>query len=163
MNLTQREAREKYLELTREIQTGILQTALDKFPIHSIPMTLKRVEDDGNILFFSKKDSEHNQNIQIDAESQIVFSDPSSHQFLIVYGETIISHDRELIKELYSNIDNNWFENEEDTSITILKFQPFEGQYWDTKSNALSNMIKLGFTALTGTPTDIGTKGKLTL
>ncbi|WP_405352276.1 pyridoxamine 5'-phosphate oxidase family protein [Nonlabens sp. Asnod3-H03] len=162
-NLYQREALEKYLELSRSIETSMMLTNLGSKPVDSIPMTPKRINDNGSILFFSKSTSDHNKNIQKDADTQLIFSDVKSKEFLSVYGSTSISKDPILIEELYGNLDNNWFDGKDDPTITVLTFTPEQGQYWDTKTNSIVTLAKLAYTAITGDETEIGTSGSLKL
>lgn len=162
-NLLHREAREKYLELSRSIKTSMMLTNLGNAPIHEIPMSPKDVLDSGDIIFFSKESSEHNSNIENNSKTQLIFSDNSSKEFLSVYGSTVISKNRELIEKYYNNLDNNWFNGKDDSSLTVLIFTPQEGQYWDAKTNALVTLAKLAYTKITGNETEIGTSGSLTL
>ncbi|WP_438968969.1 pyridoxamine 5'-phosphate oxidase family protein [Nonlabens sp.] len=162
-NLIHKEAREKYLELSRDIKTAMMLTNLSSAPIHAIPMSHKDVLDSGDILFFSKDGSEHNSNIEASAQTQLIYGDSSSKEFLSVYGTTVISKNKELIDTYYDPLDNNSFENKEDPSLTVLIFSPEEGHYWDTKTNALVTLAKIAFTKITGNETQIGTSGSLRL
>ena len=128
-NLTQREAREKYLELTRNIKTAMMLTELGKAPVHAIPMGSKEILDNGDVIFFSKSTSEHNANIEKNSETQLIFSDVRSKEFLSVYGTTEISRSRELIDKYYDKLDANWFESKNDPTLTVLVFSPQEGHY----------------------------------
>lgn len=162
-NLLHREAREKYLELSRGIDTAMMLTNLGKAPVHAIPMSHKDVLDSGDILFFSKEGSEHNANIENNSQTQLIFGDNSSKEFLSVYGTTVISKNKELIDKYYNNLDNNWFNGKDDSSITVLIFSPEKGHYWDTQTNALVTIAKLAYTKITGNETEIGTSGNLKL
>lgn len=162
-NLIQQEAREKYLEMTRDIKTAMMLTNLGKAPIHTIPMGSKKILDSGDVIFFSKSTSEHNSNIEKDNRTQLIFSDNSSKEFLSVYGSTVISKNKELIDKYYDNLDNNWFEGKDDPTLTVLIFSPSEGHYWDTKTNAIVTLAKLAYTKVTGDETKIGESGSLQL
>ncbi len=162
-NLQQREAHEKYLELARGISTAMMLTDLGSRPVPAIPMSPKRVEDNGDILFLSNATSEHNRNIERDGACQLLFSNTSGMEFLSVYGSATVKNDSELIKELFSKMDKAWFKGEDDPAITVIRFTPETGHYWDTKSNAIVTLAKLGYTAITGNPTDVGASGDLNL
>ncbi|MGJ8684698.1 MAG: pyridoxamine 5'-phosphate oxidase family protein [Nonlabens sp.] len=162
-NLHQKEALEKYLDLSRSISTAMMLTNLGSKPVDAIPMTPKRIEDDGTVIFFSKSTSDHNKNIENDADTQLIFGDVKAKEFLSVYGSTVITTDAALIDELYGNLDNNWFDNKNDPTLTVLKFKPKNAQYWDTKTNALVTLAKLSYTAITGDKTEIGETGNLNL
>ena len=162
-NLNQREAREKYLELSRNIKTAMMLTELGNAPIHAIPMGSKEILDNGDVIFFSKSTSEHNANIEKNSQTQLIFSDVISKEFLSVYGTTLISKDKDLIKKHYDNLDANWFESKNDPTLTVLIFSPREGHYWDNKTNALITLAKLAYTKATGDETEVGVSGSLNM
>ncbi|MFT6722889.1 MAG: general stress protein 26 [Flavobacteriaceae bacterium] len=162
-NLNQREAREKYLELSRNIKTAMMLTELGNAPIHAIPMGSKEILDNGDVIFFSKSTSEHNANIEKNSQTQLIFSDVISKEFLSVYGTTLISKDKDLIKKHYDNLDANWFESKNDPTLTVLIFSPHEGHYWDNKTNALITLAKLAYTKATGDETEVGVSGSLNM
>jgi general stress protein 26 len=162
-NLNQREAREIYLELSRNIKTAMMLTELGIAPIHAIPMGSKEILDNGDVIFFSKSTSEHNANIEKNSQTQLIFSDVISKEFLSVYGTTLISKDKDLIKKHYDNLDANWFESKNDPTLTVLIFSPHEGHYWDNKTNALITLAKLAYTKATGDETEVGVSGSLNM
>jgi len=162
-NLIQREAIEKYLELSRNVKTAMMLTGLRKAPVPAIPMGSKEILDNGDVIFFSKSTSEHNANIEKNKETQLIFGDVKSKEFLSVYGTTEVSKNRELIDKYYDNLDDNWFESKNDPSLTVLIFSPQEGHYWDNKTNALITLAKLAYTKATGDETEVGVSGSLKL
>ena len=162
-NLNQRQAREKYLGLSRDIKTAMMLTSLGSVPVPAVPMSSKDVLDNGDVIFFSKSSSEHNSHIHTSSKTQLIYSDPKSKEFLSVYGSTIVSTNQELIEKYYDNLDNNWFESKNDPELTVLIFTPEEGHYWDSKTNALVTLAKLAYTKITGDETEIGESGNLKL
>lgn len=157
------EAKNKLKELVEDIKVAMMVTDLGKKPLSAIPMTSKKVDEEGNIWFLSLKNSEHNQNIALNQEIQLLYSDPSNMEFLSVFGTGEISADQEILEDLYVKTDNNWFNGPEDPNLTAIKFRPKEAFFWDTKKNKYITLYKLGIAALTGNEKDIGEKGKLEL
>ncbi|MCM4157731.1 pyridoxamine 5'-phosphate oxidase family protein [Gramella sp. AN32] len=160
-NLYDKEAREKITELAKDIDFCMLVTNLDATPLHAIPMSTKQVDDHGAIWFLSKDTSEHNQNIEKDKRVQLLYSDTSDMEFLSVYGEAYIETNREVIKELYSKVDDAWFDGENDPTITAIKVIPSESYYWDNKYNKMVTIFKMGVAAVSGKKQDVGVQGKL--
>ncbi len=160
-NFTQDEAQKKYKELAENIEYAMMVTHLDQTPLHAIPMQAKRVDDNGTTYFLSNATSEHNANIETDARCQLLFSEKHSMEFLSVYGKAMITRDKALIHDLYESIDDNWFEGKDDPAITVISFHPESGQYWDSQSNALVSLFKLGYGAITGEKMDVGQSGSL--
>ncbi len=160
-NLNNKEAQKKYKDLASSIDFAMMVTHLDQTPLHAIPMSTKKVDDNGTTYFLSNADSEHNSNIESDPRCQLLYSEKHSMEFLSVYGKAVISRDKALIHELYGSADDNWFEGKDDPNITVITFHPEEGQYWDSKSNALVSLFKMGYGAITGEKMDVGETGSL--
>lgn len=157
------EAKKKIKELTEEIETSMMVTALGKSPLQAVPMTQKKIDMHGDIWFLSPGDSDHNQNIAKNKEVQLLYSDPSSKKFLSVFAEAEIVVEQSILEELYSSISDNWFDGTNDPNLTALKITPKEAYYWDTKTNKLVSLFKMGVGAVTGKKADVGEKGKLSV
>ena len=157
------EAKKKIKELTEEIETSMMVTALGESPLQAVPMTQKKIDMHGDIWFLSPGDSDHNKNIIKNKEVQLLYSEPSSKKFLSVFGEAEIVVEQSILEELYSSVSDNWFDGKDDPNLTALKFTPKEAYYWDTKSNKLVSLFKMTVGAVTGNKEDVGEKGKLTV
>lgn len=149
-NLTSKEAIKKMTTLVEDIKTAMLLTDLKKQPISAIPMTTKEVDEDGSIWFLSGLNSEHNSNIVKNPQAQLLYSDPSGMEFISIYGMATIITDSERLKDLYSSIDDAWFEGVDDPNLTAIKITPKEAYYWDTKENKYISLFKMGLAAATG-------------
>ncbi|HEA29955.1 MAG TPA: general stress protein [Leeuwenhoekiella sp.] len=160
-DLYNKDAKQKITEMAKDIDFAMMATNLKQIPLSVIPMSTKKVDGEGNIWFLSGKDSDHNKDIEKDANAQLIYSEPSSMQFLSVYGRATITTDKGIIKELYGKGDDNWFEGVDDPNISAISFKPSEAAYWDTKSNKLVSLFKMGVGAVTGEKQDIGKSGKL--
>ena len=160
-NLNNTDAQKKYKDLATSIDFAMMLTHLDQTPLHAIPMSTKRVDANGTTYFLSNADSEHNTNIESDARCQLLYSEKHSMEFLSVYGKATISRDKALIHDLYGSSDDNWFKGKDDPNITVITFHPEVGHYWDTKSNALVSLFKMGYGAVTGEKMDVGESGSL--
>ncbi|AVR45450.1 general stress protein [Christiangramia fulva] len=162
-NLYDKNAREKIKSLVEDIKTGILVTDMLSKPLSAIPMTAKEVDEHGAIWFLSRSDSEHNKNIEKDRDVQLLFSDNSDKEYISIFGEAFIETNRQVLNELYSKVDDAWFEKgKDDPKLTGIKVNPKEAYYWDTKTNKYITLFKIGMAAA-GKDTDIGEKGKLEL
>ncbi|APG60321.1 pyridoxamine 5'-phosphate oxidase family protein [Christiangramia salexigens] len=163
-NMYDKEAREKIKSLVEDIKTGMLITDLDTKPLSAIPMSAKKVDDHGAIWFLSRSDSEHNKNIEKDSEVQLLFCDNPDKEYISIYGEAFIETNSQVLDDLYSKIDDAWFEEgRDDPKLTAIKVNPKEAFYWDTKSNKYISLFKIGMAAMGSDDQDIGEKGKLEL
>lgn len=163
-NLSQSEAIEKIRELVKTEQIAMFTTALQDLPLNTRPMATLDVDDEGNLWFFSEKDSPKNRDIENDSRVQLFYANKSSSEYLSIYGNAAISTDRQKIEELWSPMVKAWFtEGKDDPSITVLKVVPSDAYYWDTKNNKLVSLIKIAAAVVTGKTMDDGVEGKLSL
>lgn len=162
-NLYDSEAKNKLKSLVESIDFAMMATRLSQRPIHTVPMSTKKVDGDGAIWFLSGANSEHNTHIKSDADVQLIYSKPSSMEFLTIYGNAFVTTDRDILEELYGTSDDMWFEGSDDPLLTAIMVEPQEAQYWDSKHNKFITLMKMGMATLTGDQPDIGETGTLNL
>lgn len=162
-NMNNKDAREKMASLVKSIETCMFITDMQNKPLHAIPMTTKEVDEEGNIWFLSRIDSDHNSDIVKDADVQLLYSDPSDKEFISIYGKATVITSGEKLKDLYSKTDNAWFTGLDDPNLTAIKVVPQQSYYWDSSQNKYKDLFKIGMAAVTGDKKDIGEKGKLNL
>lgn len=162
-NMSNKEARKKMASLVKSIETCMFITDMKSKPLHAIPMTTKEVDDEENIWFLSRIDSDHNTDIVKDKDVQLLYSDPSDKEFISIYGKATVLTSGEKLKDLYSKTDDAWFTGVDDPNLTAIKVQPQQAYYWDSGQNKYIDLFKIGMAAVTGDKKDIGEKGKLNL
>jgi general stress protein 26 len=123
-----------------------------------------KVCDQGNIWFFSEKDSDKNKEIEQDSNVQLFFAHPGKGSYMVVNGEAIISTDREKIEELWTPVVNIWFkEGKNDPNISLIKVKPTSAYFWDTDGNQMINFLKMAASVVTGTNLVSGNEGEIKL
>ncbi len=162
-NLMNKEAVKKMQTIVEGNEICMMLSHLKKQPIDVNPMHTKEVEDDGTFWFLSPLNSDHNMNIQVDNGVQLLYSDTDSNNYLSVYGEAIIETRHTILKELFSTVDNRWFDGVDDPNLTAIKVIPKEAYYWDKSQNKFMSMIEDTVEAVTGNKNNHFTKGKMKL
>ncbi|CAN5323189.1 pyridoxamine 5'-phosphate oxidase family protein [soil metagenome] len=160
-NLTSDDALEKMTKLVTDIDYAMLLTDLSSQPISAVPMSTKKVDEDGDIWFLSGLNSEHNTNIVTSPEVQLLYSDVSDMEFISIYGRATIIADPDTLRDLYQKSDDAWFTGVDDPNLTAIKVVPQEAYYWDNKHNKYVSLFKMGVAAITGNKAEVGEKGKL--
>jgi len=160
-NLSNIEAKHKIKELAESIDFNLMATDLQNIPLHAIPMSTKKVDEDGCIWFLSGKDSTHNSNIKKDKNIHLFYAKSAAFEFMNVFGHAYIIEDRNIIKDLYQTSDDNWFKGKDDPNLSAIKVEPKDVNYWDTKDGMFISLLKMGVGAITGKKTDLGEEGKL--
>lgn len=126
------------------------------------PMSVQKLDDDGNFWFLSSNDSRKNAELQTDTNVQLLFQGSAHSDFLTVYGTATVSEDKEKIKELWEPILKTWFtEGVDDPRISVIKVDPTEGYYWDNKHGNAVAFVKMAAGVIMGKTLDDSIEGKL--
>ena len=160
-NLTGISAGAKIKELAEGTRSCCMLTALNRVPVKIRPMAIQKIDPNGCIYFLSHKTSDKNTEINSDPRVQLVFINEDKSEYLTLYGKASVYHNQNEIDEMYSAFANNWFDGKDDPNITVIRFEPEEGHYWDTKHNKIVQMAGILIGAVTGKQTDDGLEGNL--
>jgi len=161
-NLISAEAIDKIKKIAMDADIALFTTNLSKLPLATRPMGTLDVDDEGNLWFLSKNDSDKNHDISHDNQVQLLYSNKGSAEYLSIYGRAQILTDRTKIEEYWTPLAKAWFkEGKDDPTITLLKVTPEDAYYWDTKENKLITLVKIAFSAVTGSNVDGGIEGKI--
>ena len=133
-------------------------------PFATRPMSVQKVDDEGNFWFLSSDDSHKNAELQTDPSVQLLFQGSAHSDFLNIYGMATVSKDKEKIKELWEPILKTWFTGGvDDERITVIKVDPSEGYYWDNKHGNAVAFAKMAVGAVIGKTMDDSVEGKLSV
>ena len=162
-NLNNKEAIDKLKSLVDAINICLFCTNLKTDDGSTCsPMTAIKVCDQGNIWFFSEKNSDKNKAIVVDKNVQLFFSHPGKGSYLVVNGEAEIILDKTVIEELWTPAAKIWFKDgKDDANISVVKVKPTTAYYWDTDGNTMINLLKMVASVVTGTNLITGTEGAI--
>ena len=165
-NLRQAEAVNKLKELAEDINICLFCNDLQiKEPSSYRPMSTKKVDDEGNIWFFSDRNSNKNKAIAEGNNTiQLIYAHPAKVSFLIVTGQAEIIYDQNKVAELWNSLDKTWFkEGKDDPAISLIRIRPEKAHYWDAKGNRMINFLKMAASAISGKTLVEGEEGDLRL
>ncbi len=162
-NLHNKEAIDKLKDLVDEINICLFCTNLKTDDGSTCrPMAAQHVCDEGNVWFFSDKNSDKNKEIAQNKNVQLFFSHPGKSSYLIVNGEAGIIIDRAKTEELWTPLVKTWFkEGKDDPNISIIKVKPTSAYYWDTDGNRMLNFLKMVASVATGQNLVTGKEGAI--
>ncbi len=116
----------------------------------------------GDFWFFSRIDSNKNNEIKQDDHVQLLYAKPSDSHYLAVYGTADVFRDKEKAAELWTPMVKGWFDKgKDDPSITLIRVRPLHAYYWDTKDGKMITLLKVAVSALTGKQMDGSIEGTL--
>ena len=164
-DLAGEEAVKKMKELVEKANSCFFCTKINKNESFSTrPMSVQKIDDEGNLWFLSASDSKKNAEIASDPSVQLLFQGSQYSDYINIYGTATISKDKAMIKELWQPILKTWFtEGQDDKRITVIKVVPTESYYWDTKHNMAVGLVKRLIGAAIGKTMDDSIEGKIKL
>jgi general stress protein 26 len=164
-NISDAESVEKIKKLAKEADACLFCTKIETGkPFSMRPMNTRDIDDEGNLWFLSDKDSTKNMELKDDDKVQLLFSGGNHTDYLSLYGTATILYDRKKIKEIWTPIAKAWFkEGDDDPNISVIRVQPNEGYYWDTKHGRLVSIAKIALSMVSGKTMDDGIEGKIKL
>ena len=153
-DLTSQEAIEKIKELSEKARICMFCTELDRLPVNSRPMGLQETDENGNLWFISSETSNKNFEIKEAKRVQLYFMNNSNSEYISDFGDEFIYTDRSTIEDKWSPMANAWFDGKEDPNVSIIRVEPKETYYWDTKAGKLVSLLTFATAAITGNKTD---------
>jgi general stress protein 26 len=162
-DLTSDGAIAKIKELVKKAQTCFFCTSVATGDSGGArPMSVRQVDDEGNLWFLSASDSHLNQEIGRDPSVKLYFQGSPHSDFLQLNGRASVSTDKVKIKELWEPIIKTWFTGGiDDPRIRVVKVHPSDGYYWDTKHGNLVAGVKMLIGAMLGKTLDDSIEGAL--
>lgn len=164
-DLTSQEAIKKIKELSEKARICMFCTELDRLPVNSRPMGLQETDENGNLWFISSETSNKNFEIKEDKRVQLYFMNNSDSEYLSVFGDAYIYKDKSTIEDKWSPMANAWFDGKDDPNVSIIRVEPKETYYWDTKAGKLVSLLSFAAAAISGNKTDNsdGVEGNATI
>lgn len=139
---TRSEVESHFLELLHGFKTATLITRGFSGSLHGRPMSIGHVEDDGTIWFFTDIQSGKVAELAHDTRALVSLAD--GDKFIVMTGEVELVRNPEKAKALWKEAFRVWFSGPDDPVLTLLRFEPEEGEYWN---NAGAQGLKQAFRA----------------
>ncbi len=163
-NLSGPDGLKKINDLVKDIRIAMMTTAAPDGSFDSRPMVTQKSDFDGDVWFLTRAESGKVAEIQDDSHISLLYADADNSKFVSAKGRAYLSRDRAKIQELWNPMYKAWFpEGEDDPSITVLRVNISEAQYWEASSSKLLRGLKYVAAAATGGAIDLGKTGKITL
>jgi general stress protein 26 len=127
--MIKQEELETLRELIKDIDTAML-TTLTEEGLVSRPMKTQEVEFDGDLWFFTKKDTDKFEEILHDQDVNVAYAGKS---YVSVRGRAEIVEDLDKKKELWSKAHEKIMQTSyDDPNVVLIKVKAEAAEYWDT-------------------------------
>jgi len=148
---TREENIKKLQELIEDVEFAMLTTVDDEGTLRARPMATQKVDFDGDLWFFTKKDSPKVDEIEREHEVCAAYSRPDKQHYVSMSGKARITQDRKKMEELWNPTLKAWFpDGLDDPQIALLKVEVTQAEYWDTPNSTVVHLIGLAKAVVTG-------------
>lgn len=131
-----RAAREKVFDLIRDIQVTQLVTVDRSGKLRARPMVAQQHDAAGDLWFYTPAQSGKLDEIAHHPEVMLNYSDPRYQNYVSILGDAEVVHDRQKIRDLWSESMRVWFpKGPDDPDIALLRISVREADYWDSPSS----------------------------
>jgi general stress protein 26 len=128
-NMMKQEEMEILRELIKDIDTAMLTTVTEEGLV-SRPMKTQQVEFDGDLWFFSKKETNKYEEILHDQDVNVTYAGKS---YVSVRGKAEIVEDLDKKKELWSKAYEKIIQAPyDDPNVVLIKVKAEAAEYWET-------------------------------
>lgn len=142
---------EKVKEIANDTRVAMLTTIDEHGHLHSRPMALNDIEEDGTMWFFTSKFSDKVSEIREESQVNLSFANASSSNYLSIAAKATLVEDQQVINEKYNTFVKAWFpEGTESNKIALLKITPSTAEYWDGAGSKLAQLFKVGAALIKG-------------
>ena len=130
MKKEQENLREHLIDMLRGFDSGFLVTESQEGVLHGRPMTVACVKDDGTLYFAANLQSPKVKQLETDPTVGVFFQ--KGQRWVSLSGVAVVSHNRVLTDELWSETWKVWFpKGKSDPDLCLLEVTPKSGEYWD--------------------------------
>ncbi|WP_425414761.1 pyridoxamine 5'-phosphate oxidase family protein [Peribacillus kribbensis] len=127
--MIKQEELETLRELIKDIDTAMLTTVTDEGLV-SRPMKTQEVEFDGDLYFFTKKETNKYEEIKHDQDVNVSYAGKS---YVSVRGRAEIVEDLNKKKELWSKAYETIMQTSyDDPNVVLIKIKAEAAEYWDS-------------------------------
>lgn len=150
---------QKLAEMIKDINFTMMTNIGENGQLHTRPMATMNFgsveEFDGNLWFFTRKDSLKVHDIVEDKEVSLAYSHPTSQRYVAVNGFASVVNDKNKMAQLWSPTLKAWFpEGLEDPQIALIKVTVEGAEIWDSPPGAVVKLVGMAKAMLTGQPYD---------
>lgn len=142
--------------LTRDVHVAMLTTCGHDGALMARPMAPQRVEDDGTMWFFARRDSAKVDQITADPVAGVVLADGST--WVSLSGRASVVTDDATAEELWNPSVEAWLpEGPDDAQVVLIRFAAEGGEYWSSTGPRVATALRLAVAKVTGRRPDVGT------
>jgi len=135
---------EKLKQMVGRCRVGMLGIPSEGGNLHFSPMSHVDIDDDGNLWFFTSKETSKELGPKNNANIHITYTQESNSLFLSIEGTAHLNANKEKMRELFNPYVKAWFpKGLDDPAISLLVVEPKEVEYWTSDDRKILTYNKM--------------------
>lgn len=152
----------KVAELIEGNRFGMFTTTDLSGTLTSRPMALQEVEFDGDLWFFTARDSRKVSHLS--AAPQVNVTVGSGSTWVSLTGDASVVDDLAKKQELWNGAVEAWFpDGPDDLNVILVKVNGRSAEYWDSPGGRVATAVSFAKAKVTGQPYDGGENQRVQL
>lgn len=128
-------------QLIDGISVAVLTTVRPDSSLHSCPMVVRLLDDEGAIWLLTAANTEKVEAVRTMQRVNLAFSDPTANRFVSVSGFCELVRDRERTKQLWDASYKEWFPTGiDDPNLVLMRIVVQESEYWDSSNSHMMSI-----------------------
>ena len=158
------EARQKIWDMIKDIHICLMVTQDGTGRMSSRPMGAQEHDANGDLWYFTEKNSPKIKEIEAFSEVLLSYSEPSDNNYVSIQGRAKIVTDKSKIDELWTEAMSTWFpKGKDDPNIALICVTPQAAEYWDAPSGAIVYAYGYVMSKITGEQPNVGENRKVNM
>lgn len=138
---------DKLKSLIEDIPTSMLVTHSLDGGIVSRPMATLKVDDSGDLWFFTDITSKKSTEIEINSQVNLTFVSQTDSTYVSVSGKGDFIESEKIKDELFNRMTKAWYpQGSSDPKLSLLRVTPQRVEYWDGSSSAMKRAFEAAHT-----------------
>lgn len=144
VKLQDREAISKFRDLVNDVNVCMFTTMDENYGLSSRPMFTSKVDDEGNVWFFTNEFSEKINEVSKDNLVHLIYSHPVKNIYVDVQGSCSLIIDKKKMEELWNPALRNWFpDGLDDPKICLVKVSTETAYFWNHTSSKMGLLFSM--------------------
>lgn len=153
---------QKVVNLINDSKIGMVTTINENEQLVSRPLVVQEVESDGDMWFFTGRDTSQVTHAGRDPRVNISFSQRDA--WVSVSGEAEIIEDSAKARELWNPAVEAWFPDGPETpGLVFLRVDADSAEYWDTPGGTVATIVEFVKSKTGSKRPDVGESGTVEL
>lgn len=149
-------------EMIDDIDVAMLTTRAADGSLVSRPLHTLKLDENGEIIFFTAAKSHKVEELTDDAEVNLAYAQPGEQRYVSVRGRARMDRDEDTINELWSPMQKIFFpDGKNDPNLMVLRVRVRDASYWEASGNFVTRAFDLARALVDENPAELGKQGHL--